>query len=197
MTTLTVENINYKDEIRRKTSKPLLWIGIVSIVMFFAGLTSAVVVSQGGGSFLDVPMPMAFTFSTLIIVLSSLSFHFGLVAIKKGNFSVAKIAVLFTVLLGFAFMISQWMGWTYLYDNGVIAVGKSSTAASSFLYLLTALHVAHLIGGIISVLVVFIKLNRNKYSIDNFLGVQVSITYWHFLGFLWVYLYLFFMYIIA
>lgn len=197
MTSITAENINYKQEVKNKTSKPLLWVGIVSIVMFFAGLTSAVVVSQGGGSFLEVPMPSAFLVSTFIIVASSLSFHFGLLAVKKGNFGVAKIAVLSTLILGFAFMASQWMGWTFLYENGVIAVGKSSTAASSFLYLLTALHVAHLVGGIISVLVVLIKLMRNKYSTEKYLGVQISITYWHFLGGLWLYLYLFFMYIIA
>lgn len=197
MTTIAMENINYKEEIKQKTSKPLMWIAIMSIVMFFAGLTSAVVVSQGGGSFLDVPMPSAFTISTFIIVASSLTFHYGLISIKKGNFAVAKISVLATLLLGFAFVVSQWMGWGYLYENGVIAVGSASTASSSFLYLLTALHVVHLIGGIISLLVVFVKLNRNKYSIEKYLGVQVSITYWHFLGGLWVYLYLFFIYIIA
>lgn len=192
-----MENINYKEEIKQKTSKPLLWIAMVSIVMFFAGLTSAVVVSQGGGSFLDVPIPSAFTISTFIIVASSLIFHYGLISIKKGNFAIAKVSVLATLILGFAFVVSQWMGWGYLYENGVIAVGSASTASSSFLYLLTALHIAHLIGGIISLLVVFVKLNRNKYSIEKYLGVQVSITYWHFLGGLWVYLYLFFMYIIA
>lgn len=197
MATITMENINYKEEIKQKTSKPLLWIAMVSIVMFFAGLTSAVVVSQGGGSFLDVPMPSAFTISTFIIVASSLIFHYGLISIKKGNFAIAKVSVLATLILGFAFVVSQWMGWGYLYENGVIAVGSASTASSSFLYLLTALHIAHLIGGIISLLVVFVKLNRNKYSIEKYLGVQVSITYWHFLGGLWVYLYLFFMYIIA
>lgn len=197
MTTIAMENINYKEEIKQKTSKPLLWIAMVSIVMFFAGLTSAVVVSQGGGSFLDVPMPSAFTISTFIIIASSLTFHYGLISIKKGNFGIAKVSVLATLLLSFGFVVSQWMGWGYLYENGVIAVGSASTASSSFLYLLTALHIAHLIGGIISLLVVFVKLNRNKYSIEKYLGVQVSITYWHFLGGLWVYLYLFFTYIIA
>lgn len=197
MTTIAMENINYKEEIKQKTSKPLMWIAIMSIVMFFAGLTSAVVVSQGGGAFLDVPMPSAFTISTFVIIASSLSFHYGLISIKKGNFRIAKISVLTTLILSFVFIASQWMGWTYLYENGVIAVGSASTSASSFLYLLTALHIVHLIGGIVSLLVVFFKLNRNKYSAKKYLGVQVSITYWHFLGGLWVYLYLFFMYIIA
>ena len=94
MTTIAMENINYKEEIKQKTSKPLLWIAMVSIVMFFAGLTSAVVVSQGGGSFLEVPMPSAFTISTIIIVVSSLTFHYGLISIKKGNFKACQAFIL-------------------------------------------------------------------------------------------------------
>ena len=192
-----MDNITYKEEIKQKTSKPLLWIAIVSIIMFFGGLTSAVIVVQGGGSFLNVPLPSAFILSTIVILLSSLSFQYGLISIKKGNFKIAKASILATLILSFIFIISQWMGWTYLYENGVFAVGSASTSSSSFLYLLTALHILHLIGGIISLLVVFFKLIKNKYSTKKYLGVQVSITYWHFLGGLWVYLYLFFMYIIA
>ena len=125
MATITMENINYKEEIKQKTSKPLLWIAMVSIVMFFAGLTSAVVVSQGGGSFLDVPMPSAFTISTFIIVASSLIFHYGLISIKKGNFAIAKVSVLATLILGFAFVVSQWMGWGYLYENCLLYTSPS------------------------------------------------------------------------
>ena len=111
MATLTAENINYKDDLRRKTSKPLLWVAIVSILMFFGGLTSAVVVSQGGGQFLRIPMPFAFTISTFVIVLSSIAFHLGLISIKKGNYSLAKISVLAALLLGLGFVaLNIWDG---------------------------------------------------------------------------------------
>ena len=192
-----MENINYKEEIRRKTSKPLMWIGIVSIVMFFGGLTSAVVVSQGGGNFLSIAMPQAFTISTFVIVLSSIFFHLGLISVKKGNHALAKISVGLTLVLGLAFVVTQYMGWVTLHANGVYAIGSQSTQESSFLYLLTALHIAHLIGGLISLIVVLVKTMKERYSLENSLGMQVSITYWHFLGGLWVYLFFFLRYIIA
>ena len=197
MATLTAENINYKEELKRKTSKPLIWIGIVSIIMFFGGLTSAVIVSQGGGGFLAIEMPFAFTISTFIIIASSIAFHFGLIAVKKGNYSVAKISIAVTLMLGLLFVVTQYMGWTFLHDNGYYAAGKESTQESSFLYLLTGLHVVHLIGGLFSLLVVLIKTMKNKYSLENLTGMQVSITYWHFLGALWIYLFLFLRFIIA
>jgi cytochrome c oxidase subunit 3 len=197
MTTLSMENINYKEDLRRKTSKPLLWVAIVSILMFFGGLTSAVVVSQGGGQFLRIPMPFAFTISTFVIVMSSIAFHVGLISIKKGNYSLAKISVLSALILGFGFVATQYMGWVTLHDAGVYAIGSQSTQESSFLYLLTALHIAHLVGGLISLIVVLVKTMKEKYSLDNMLGMQVSITYWHFLGGLWIYLFFFLRFIIA
>lgn len=197
MATMTAENINYKEELKRKTAKPLLWVAMVSIVMFFIGLTSAVIVSQGGGGFLAIEMPFMFAVSTVIIIISSVSFHFALNFAKKGNFSVAKILIGTTFLLGVLFVATQYLGWTVLHDNGYYVAGKESTQESSYLYLLTGLHVAHLIGGLISLIVVFIKTIRNKYSIENTNGMQVSITYWHFLGALWVYLFFFLRFIIA
>ncbi len=192
-----MENISYQEDIRRKTSKPLIWIGIVSIIMFFGGLTSAVIVSQGGGEFLTIDMPFAFTISTVVILLSSVIFHFGLISIKKGNYAVAKISIIATLILGLLFIATQYMGWVNLYENGVYAVGAESTQESSFIYLLTALHIAHLVGGLISLIIVLVKTIKERYTLDNMLGMQVSITYWHFLGALWIYLFFFLKFIIA
>jgi cytochrome c oxidase subunit 3 len=197
MTSVTMDNINYKHEVKKKTSKPLLWVGIVSIVMFFGGLTSAVVVSQGGGGFINIALPQAFTLSTVVILLSSVLFHLGLTATKKGNNQLAKFSILGTLVLGLLFVYTQYMGWQTLFENGVYAVGSQSTQESSYLYLLTALHVAHLVGGLVSLIIVLVKTLKSKYTTDNYLGVQVSITYWHFLGGLWLYLFLFLKYVIA
>lgn len=197
MTSLTADNINYKEELKKKTAKPLLWVAIVSIVMFFTGLTSAVIVSQGGGGFLAIEMPSAFTISTFVIILSSVAFQFAVITAKKGNFGSAKIFIVVTFLLGLLFVATQYMGWTVLHENGYYLAGKDSTQESSYLYLLTGLHVAHLIGGLISLIIVLIKTIRNKYRVDNTNGMQVSLTYWHFLGALWVYLFFFLRFIIA
>lgn len=197
MTTITLENTNYRAELKRKNSKPLLWIGICSIIMFFGGITSAVIVSQGGGSFIAIPMPIAFTISTFIIVLSSLVFHFGFISVKKGNFGMAQASVGITLVLGLLFVVTQYMGWVTLHDNGFYLAGKESTQESSFLYLITGLHVAHLIGGLVSLIIVLVKTFKKRYNLEETVGMQVSLTYWHFLGGLWVFLFLFLRYSIA
>ena len=197
MTTISLQdNINNRAEIRKKTAKPLLWIGIVSIVMFFSGWTSAVIVSKGGsGNWLNIEMPSAFTISLFIILLSSATFHFGFVSIKNDKKNNLKIATLLTLVLGLLFVVSQFLGWKELYSRGIVATGSSSTNASSYIYLITVFHVLHLLAGIISLLVVFVKSIREKYSSSNYLGVELSLIYWHFLGVLWVYLFFFLKYI--
>jgi cytochrome c oxidase subunit 3 len=197
MTTITLqENILSKDEIRKKTAKPLLWIGIVSIVMFFGGWTSAVIVSKGASSnWLNINLPNAFTISTIIILLSSLSFHYGLIALKKNQITQLKLSVIITLFLGLGFILSQFLGWKELYQNGVFATGSNSTSASSFIYLITVFHVLHLLAGIISLIVVGFKSIQEKYNSKNTLGIELSLIYWHFLGGLWVYLFLFLKYI--
>jgi len=197
MPTIVSDNTHYKDEFRRKNSKPLLWIAMVSIVMFFGGVTSAVIVSQGGGGFIAIPMPIEFTISTIVILVSSLVFHYGFIAIKKGNYNLAKMSVLITLILGLFFVLTQYLGWVSLHDNGFYLAGKESTQESSFLYLITGLHVVHLIGGLLSLIVVLIKTFKKKYNAEDTVGMQVSLTYWHFLGGLWIYLFFFLRYSIA
>jgi len=142
-------------------------------------------------------MPFQFTLSTVIIVLSSLTFQFALISVKKGNLSFAKISIATTILLGLFFIATQYSGWTTLHDNGYFAAGKDSTQESSFLYLLTGLHIVHLIGGLFSLFVVLVKTFKNKYSLENIIGMEVSLIYWHFLGALWIFLFLFLRFIIA
>ena len=193
MTSVTLENIDYKAEIKKKTSKPLLWIGIVSIVMFFSGLTSAVIVIKSDTTWDGFSFPPMFLWSTIIIVCSSLLFHIGLNSVKNDKIGLSKITFIGTLVLGLAFGITQYYAWTQLYANGVFFSG--SNAVHSFLYVLTGLHFAHMLGGLISLIVVITKSVKEKYSSTNYLGIQLSITYWHFLGVLWVYLFFFLKYI--
>ncbi|MCC7332310.1 MAG: heme-copper oxidase subunit III [Flavobacteriales bacterium] len=197
MTSVSINNqFDTAEDIKKKTAKPLLWIAIVSIVMLFGGWTSAVIVSKGSSPrWFSFDLPFAFTISTLIIVASSLIFHYGLFSIRKGNSNVLKLASIITLVLGVMFIVSQYYGWKDLYSNGIFATGSKSTSASSFIYLVTVFHVLHLLAGIISVLVVAIKSLKEKYNQENTLGVELSIIYWHFLGGLWIYLFLFLKYV--
>jgi len=191
MTTLTADNINFQTDLKNKTYKPLLWVGLISIIMFFAGLTSAVIVSKANSTWIQFQVPFTFTISTFLIVLSSGTFQWGIFSIKNDKTNLAKFTFGITLLLGLAFVISQFYAWKELYSSGIVAAGENSTPAGSYFYAITALHLLHLLGGLISLIVVLIKSIKEKYNSTNYLGAEVSITYWHFLGGLWIYLFFF------
>jgi len=181
-----------KNSIREKSIKPLLWIGIVSILMLFAGLTSAYIVRQAEGDWLLFELPKMFYLSTVIIIISSISMNYALISAKRNNFSNIKIALALTLLLGLGFVLSQFMAWKALVGQEVFLVGNVS---GSFLYVLSGLHLAHLAGGIISLSVVLSGALKEQYNSENKLGLELCSIYWHFLDVLWVYLFLFFVFL--
>jgi cytochrome c oxidase subunit 3 len=176
---------------RKKSAKSLLWIAIISMVMFWAGLTSAYIVRQGNGNWLNFNVPDVFFISTAIIITSSLTFFIAQTAVKKNNYKGVILGTLLTLVLGFAFVICQYKGWQELFSKGIVFGGKYSNPAGSFFILFIWAHWAHLAGGIISLFVVLIKSLIKKYDSENTLGIELCATYWHFLDLLWVYLFLF------
>jgi len=181
---------------RRKVAKPLMWVGMVSIIMLFAGLTSAVIVRKGDGKWLHFELPDMFLWSTVIIVFSSITLLITNLAAKKNNVSSVKLGISGTLILGILFVFTQLEGYQQLVDIGVYFTGAEQNASGSYLYLISAVHLAHLAGGIIALLVVFFNAFKERYNSKNLLGLQVFSTYWHFLGAMWLYLYLFFRIII-
>ncbi len=195
METTTSKNINpHKAEIKaaaRKTAKPLLYIGIVSIVMLFAGLTSAYVVRANSGNWLVFDLPRMAFVSTVIITLSSLTLFVAQRAIKKDNLKLTTIFIGITFILGLGFFFTQILAWKELTAQGIFFVGKYSNASGSFLYLIALVHLMHMIGGLIALLVSLTKSMLKKYSVSDYLGIELTAIYWHFLDLLWVYLFLF------
>jgi len=177
---------------KNKTSKQLLWIGIVSIVMFFAGLTSAYIVRKAEGGWLEFEMPVWFTISTVAIVASSALLLFAAQNARAGRS--ATNLLLGTLAIGVFFTYSQVQGWDDLVAQGVYLTGEGSNASGSFIYALTLMHLLHLIGGLIALGITTVKSKQGKYTKDNYLGIQLTSIYWHFLGILWLYLFLFFTY---
>ncbi|NCG29272.1 MAG: hypothetical protein GWP27_02250 [Bacteroidetes bacterium] len=182
-------------DIKRKTAKPMLWVGIVSMIMLFAGLTSAYIVRQAEGNWLYFDIPEPFYTSTIIIVISSLTIILAKWAIKRDNQMLSNSALLVTLLLGLVFAYSQFQGWVELVEMGVFFAGREANAAGSFLYVLTGWHMAHLGGGILALIFTSIKGLLGKYSAENHIGIDVAATYWHFLDILWIYLLLFLVFI--
>lgn len=188
----------YKTELKaaqQKASKPLLWIGIISIVMLFAGITSAYVVRADNGNWLLFDLPNAFYLSTAVIVTSSITLFFALQMAKKNNSKGTTLGLLATFVLGILFAYLQYSGWVELYSKNIVFAGKTANASGSFLYLITFLHLLHLFAGLISVLVTLKNSIKGKYNAQNTLGLELCSIYWHFLDILWVYLFLFLYYI--
>lgn len=179
---------------RKKAAKPLLYIGIASIVMLFAAFTSAYVVSRGGARWTVFELPQPFYTSTAIILLSSVGIQWAVFAAKKNQRNVITFGIIYTLVLGFVFSWFQVKGWEVLVNSGIYFSDKS-TVSGSYLYILTAVHLAHLGGGIIALLIALVKSILGKYSPENRLGLELCAIYWHFLGILWVYLFLFLLFI--
>jgi cytochrome c oxidase subunit III len=205
-------------EIKNKALRTLLWFGIVSITMLFAGLTSAYIVRQGEGKWVEFSLPVLFAVSSVFILLSSVTMQWGLNSIKKNRIKNLRIALLLTLLLGTGFVFSQYYAWSELYHNGIVFTGtigdiktdykyipsnnetaadarSTGNVAASFLYVITGLHVAHLLAGLITLIIVFSRALIGKYSANNYNGVRLCAIYWHFLDGLWLYLFLFLLYI--
>lgn len=175
-----------------RAKKMMLAFGIVGLFMGFAGWTSAYLVSRTREDWIsDLELPSSFFISTAIIVLSSLTYIMAVKSVKNNKIQSGTIFLLATLGLGIAFIALQYNGFSQMVANGYYFTGPTSTIKMSYVFLITAVHIAHIVAGIISLLVVIANQLRNKYSPENMLGLELGAFFWHFLDILWVYLILF------
>ena len=187
--------MNTNDSISIKTNrakKMMLWFGMISMSMTFAGLTSAYVVSSSRADWIQqIELPFAFTLSTLLIVLSSGSFYGALRMLRANKIKETQLLLLVTLGLALAFVYFQFQGFNGIIEKGYYFTGPESSITTSYLYVLVLLHLAHLTAGIIIVLNILFKTLKGVYVQGNTLGFELALTFWHFLDILWVYLFLF------
>lgn len=174
-----------------KTKKMLLWFAMISFIMVFAGLTSAFIVSKSRPDWKPIALPLAFSISTAVILISSLTFLLAKKAIKKDNRSQTTLYLWVTLFLGIAFVFFQFQGFKILVDQGFFPTGPTANVNSSFLFVLVFMHLVHLFGGLIALLVVIYNHFKQKYNSKQTLGLELGGIFWHFLDFLWLYLFLF------
>ena len=177
---------------RMPSSRMILLIVIGTIIMLFAGMTSAYIVREAEGNWLKFDLPKLFWVSSGLILLSSFTMNMAVKAAKKDNSKSVTQALILTTLLGLGFVVTQYLSWTALYSQGIIFDGNPS---ESFLYVLTGLHVAHLIAGLIALFVTLSRATRKIYNSKNLLGLQNCAMFWHFLDGLWIYLFIFMMFV--
>lgn len=165
-----------------------LWLFIVSVVMIFASMTSAYIVRMSEGNWLEFELPEIFWYTSVIIILSSISLHWAYISARKDSLDQLRVALLITAILGIAFLVGQWYSWVALVDRDVYFVGNP---AGSFLYVFTGLHALHLISGVIFLIIVLISSLRNRIHSRHMVQMEMCVTFWHFLGGLWLYLFMF------
>ena len=182
-----------EDQLRTARSyKLILLFAMVSMTMMFAGLTSAFVVSKSRVDWLkDFQLPTAFYYSTVAIIGCSITFHLAKKAIQKDNKSNTTKFLLATLALGILFVILQFVGFGQIVESGYYFTGSESSITTTFLYIVTVVHLIHLAGGLISLLIIIYNHFKQKYNSTQTLGIELGAMYWHFLDFLWLYLFVF------
>ena len=195
MEDLTYLSKEEEQERKERSEVLLLWLAIASIVMVFAGLTSAYVVRQAEGNWWYFDLPNLFYINTAVIIVSSITLILASVNIKKDNIQQTKIFMLLSLILGFVFVFIQFKGWGVLVENGIFFAGAESNAAGSYLYAISGVHLAHIFGGILTLLITTIKTFGGKYNSKSYNGIRLASIFWHFLGILWIYLFGFLIFI--
>ena len=167
-----------------------LWISMASITMMFGAFTSAYVVRQAQGNWLEFALPNVFFASTAVLLLSSVLLHLSFKDFLKGNEKSYKLLLVGSLVLGFAFLALQYQGWQSLYSIGVDLKGNPS---GSFLYMLTGVHALHIMGGVVALVIGVIKAFTLKFRVTERRKINFELTlhYWHFVDLLWVYLLIF------
>jgi cytochrome c oxidase subunit 3 len=188
-----------EEQIFNEAKKPMamhpkkfaLWLFLVTVIMVFASLTSYYIVRRAEGGWLEFELPGNFYISTLIILLSSASMHWAYYSARKDDFQNLKLSLLITTLLGFGFLLGQVSAGIELHEGGIKFASKFSNVAGDILYVLAGLHMAHVIGGVIFLLVVLLNSLRLRIHSKSMVQIEMCATYWHFLGALWIYLFVF------
>lgn len=166
-----------------------MWLFLLSVIMIFASLTSGYIVRKAEGNWVDFELPPVFWLTTAILLLSSVTHHLAFIHAKRDNLGQVKGWMLLTALLGVGFLVSQWYSWVYLVNINVYFSGNN--VAGSFLYVLTGLHMLHVVSAVIFVLIITWKTQLYQVHSKNLLGIELCTTYWHFLDALWIYLFAF------
>lgn len=169
-----------------------LWVAMASILMMFAGFTSAYIVKRNDSNWLQFSLPPVFLISTAVILLSSLTLYLAARSFKARNMTRYKILITVTAALGVLFVLLQAMGFRYLQEHGVKLIGSGSNPSGSFLGVITGVHMLHVIGGVIVLIVMFLRAISRSSKNYSSVPLEVASTYWHFVDAIWLYLFIFF-----
>ena len=165
-----------------------LWIGIGSMMMMFAGFTSAFIIKRNQAGWISFDLPPVFWYSTAVILMSSVCIWMAQQAFKARRMNRYRILMLLTLVLGVLFLVLQYIGFKQLWAKGITLTANVSY---SFLYVIVGMHALHLVGGIIALVIMSLKAFGSKIKTYSSVPVELISTYWHFVDALWIYLLIF------
>ena len=141
-----------------RSKKMMLWFGIVSLLMGFAGWTSAYIVSSSREDWISsLELPNSFYISTAIIIASSFAYIHAKKSVKEGNQKMGTTWLVVTLILGLAFILFQFNGFSQMVAQGYYFTGPTSNVKLSYVFLIAVVHIVHVLAGLISLLVVLYK----------------------------------------
>jgi len=178
-----------KKPISMHPKKFAMWLFIATVCMLFAAWTSAYIVKRAEAGWAEVIIPNQFWINTVIIMVSSITMTWAQWSARRDNLEMVKLAISITTILGIAFLIGQWMAWKELVELNEHFTGGN--VSHSFLYVLTGVHGAHIIGGVIFLIIVLISTFKYQVHSRNMTRIELCSTFWHFLDVLWLYLFVF------
>jgi cytochrome c oxidase subunit 3 len=158
--------------------------------MMFAGLTSAYIVKREQPGWTTYTTPLAFYYSTAVILISSLTIFLAGKSFTERRMIRYRKMLAATLILGLVFILLQWLGFRHLWLTGTTLHGSG---AGQFLYIIAGLHALHVFGGVIALFVLWLRARNTRIRSYNMVPVDVVSTYWHFVDLLWIYLFIFFL----
>jgi cytochrome c oxidase subunit 3 len=181
------ENVQHK---KIHPYKFTLWVAMASILMMFAGFTSAYIVKRAQPNWVLFDLPGIFSFSTAVILLSSITIQVSLKYFKERQMLRYRVWICVTAVLGKVFIIMQFLGFQQLKSLGLSLDGN---VAGSFIYVIAGAHALHVLGGVVALVIMFIKAFFGSSRQYSSVPVEVVTIYWHFIDILWIYLFVFFL----
>ncbi len=182
---------------RREPFRFMVWLAIAGSVMLFTVLLAAYIIRKTGPGWVDAPLPNVFLLSTLVILLSSLTLHNANSAFLHERFAAYRTNIGTTLALGTLFIVLQAWGWRQMVVAGIRMEGNP---AAGFVYIISGLHLLHILIGLIFLAIAFLEAARRRQYVESFvysvnppnqLKLRLITLYWHFVDALWIGLFLF------
>jgi cytochrome c oxidase subunit 3 len=177
---------------RIETAKLGIWIALGSITMLFAAFTSAYIVRSASEDWIPLEIPSILWLNTVIILLSSVAMEIARRAFVSSRPVAFRKWLLATAVLGVAFLAGQVLAWSQLAAQGIYL---QSHPHSSFFYVLTGVHAVHLLAGVLALFYVLALASRYRLMPGESSSPGVCATYWHFVGAIWLYLFVVLFYV--